>query len=141
MKKMIVMAGLLAASAGFSGVAAAHDYLGTLGTAAAATDKWYFICQNPNTAKIQFQVNRTAGTPCVKATYVATGVNATSCGGFAPATAITVATGSGAKFFTINKNPAIAGTNSYTVRAHCIDNTGVHNPADQTTPQTYTQNQ
>ncbi len=140
MKKSTLMVGLLLA-AGFSTAASAHNYNGTLGTAATATDKWYFSCTNSKTVKIQFQVKRTAGTPCVKATYPATGANATSCGALAPAAAINVATGAGAKFFTVNKSPAISGTNSYTVVAHCIDNTGVHNPADQTSPQTYTQNQ
>lgn len=134
------MLGLLLA-ASFSTAASAHNYNGTLGTAAAATDKWYFICQNPATVKVQFQVKRTAGKPCVKATYPATGQNATSCGTLAPAAPINVVTGAGAKFFTVNKAPAIAGTNSYTVSAHCIDNTGVHNPADQTSVQVYTQNQ
>ena len=140
MKKSKLMLGLLLA-AGFSSVASAHNYNGTLGTAAAATDRWYFQCLNTNTKKVTFQVRRTAGTPCVKATYEATGANATSCGALAPAAAINIATGAGAKIFRVNKNPAIAGTNSYTVVAHCIDNTGVHNPADQTTPQTYLQNQ
>jgi hypothetical protein len=88
------------------------------------------------------QVRRTAGTGCVKATFNATGANATSCSTtFAPAVAINIPTGAGAKQFTVNKNPANTGTRSYTVRAHCIDNTGVHNPADQTSTQTYTQNQ
>lgn len=140
MKKSKLMLGLLLV-AGFSTAASAHNYNGTLKAAAASADKWYFMCTNANTVKVTFQVKRTKGTPCVKATYDATGQNATSCGALAPAAAINVATGAGAKFFTINKNPAIAGTNSYTVSAHCIDSTGVHNPADQTTPQVYTQNQ
>lgn len=140
MKKFTLMAGLLLA-ASFSSVASAHNYSGTLGTASTAKDRWYFSCLNPNTVKVKFQVKRTAGTPCVKATYDATGVNATSCGALAPATAISVTTGAGAKVFSVNKNPAKSGTNSYTVVAHCIDNTGVHNPSDQTTPQTYLQNQ
>jgi hypothetical protein len=140
MKKSTLMLGLLLA-AGFSTTASAHNYNGILGTAAARTDKWYFICSNPNTVKVQFQVKRTAGKPCVKATYLATGQNATSCGARAPAAPINVVTGAGAKFFMVNKSPAKVGTNSYTVVAHCIDNAGVHNPADQTTPQTYTQNQ
>ncbi len=140
MNKVKLIMGLLFA-ASFSGAALAHNYNGTLGTATTATDKWYFQCLNANTVKVEFQVKRTAGTPCIKATYNATGQNATSCGALAPATPIAVTTGAGAKFFTINKNPVKSGTNSYTVSAHCIDSSGVHNPADQTTPQTYTQNQ
>lgn len=141
MKKIkTLMAVSLIAAAGFSGAASAHDYLGTLGTATTATDIWYFTCLNPNTAKVQLQVARTAGTPCVKAALSGTTLNATSC-----STSFTalqqVATGPGNKVFIVNKNPQIAGTLSYNVRAHCIDNTGVHNPADQTTPQTYLQNQ
>lgn len=140
--KKITLATALLAAAGFSGLAGAHDYSGALGNAATATDKWYFQCLNPNTVKITFQVRRSAGTGCVKATYNATGANTTSCSTtFAPAVAINIATGAGAKQFTINKNPANTGARSYTVRAHCIDKTGVHNPADQTSTQTYTQNQ
>ena len=136
-----LMAASLVAAAGFSGAASAHDYLGTLGTAAAATDVWYFTCLNPNTAKVQLQVKRQAGTPCVKAQLSGAALTATSCSTTSFTTLQTVATGAGNKVFTVNKNPALAGAASYTVRAHCIDNTGVHNPDDQTTPQTYLQNQ
>ncbi|ESS72937.1 hypothetical protein MGMO_41c00030 [Methyloglobulus morosus KoM1] len=142
MKKLkTLMAASLVAAAGFSGAASAHDYLGTLGTAAAAKDIWYFTCLNPNTAKVQLQVKRQAGTPCVKAALSSPALSATSCSTTTFTTLQQVATGSGNKVFIVSKNPAIAGTLSYTVRAHCIDNTGVHNPADQTTPQTYLQNQ
>ena len=142
MKKLkTLMAASLVAAAGFSGAASAHDYLGTLGAAAAAKDIWYFSCLNPNTAKVQLQVKRQAGTPCVKAALSGTALTATSCSTTTFTTLQQVAAGAGNKFFIVNKNPALAGTLSYTVRAHCIDNTGVHNPADQTTPQTYLQNQ
>lgn len=141
MKKIkTLIAASLVAAAGFSGAASAHDYLGTLGTAAAATDIWYFTCLNPNTAKVQLQVKRTAGTPCVKASLSGTTLTATSCS--TSYTALTsVSTGAGNKVFIVNKSPALAGGISYNVRAHCIDNTGVHNPADQTDVQTYIQNQ
>lgn len=142
MKKIkTLIAVSLVAVAGFSGVASAHDYLGTLGTAKAATDVWYFTCLNPNTAKVQLQVKRTSGTQCVKAALVSPAANATSCSSASFTPLVTVSTGAGNKFFIVNKNPQAAGGVSYTVRAHCLDNTGVHNPADQTTPQTYTQNQ
>jgi hypothetical protein len=141
MKNTNMIMGLLLA-AGFSTVASAHNYAGTLKAPAINADKWYFVCQNPNTATVEFQVKKTKGTPCVKATYDATGANATACTtALKPAAPIVITTGPGPKFFTISKNPAIAGTDSYSVSAHCIDNTGVHNPDDQTTPQTYTQNQ
>jgi hypothetical protein len=142
MKKLkTLMAASLVAAAGFSGAASAHDYLGTLGTAATAKDIWYFQCLNPNTAKVQLQVKRQAGTPCVKAALNGTALSATSCSTTTFTALQSIAAGPGAKVFTISKNPALAGTDSYTVRAHCIDNTGVHNPDDQTTPQTYLQNQ
>jgi hypothetical protein len=142
MKKLTtLMAVSLIAAAGFSGVASAHDYLGTLGASATATDMWYFTCLNPNTAKVQLQVKRQAGTPCVKAALNGAALSATSCSTTAFTALQTVATGPGTKIFTINKNPAIAGTDSYTVRAHCIDNAGVHNPDDQTATQTYLKNQ
>jgi hypothetical protein len=142
MKKFkTLMAVSLVAAAGFSGAAFAHDYLGTLGTAATAKDIWYFQCLNPNTAKVQLQVKRQAGTPCVKAALSGTALSATSCSTTSFTALQAVAAGPGAKVFTVSKNPALAGTDSYTVRAHCIDNTGVHNPNDQTTPQTYLQNQ
>ena len=124
----------------FTTAASAHEYLGTLGAAATATDIWYFTCLNPNTAKVQLQVKRTAGTPCVKASLSGTTLTATSCS--TSYTALTsVSTGAGNKVFIVNKSPALAGGISYNVRAHCIDNTGVHNPADQTDVQTYIQNQ
>ena len=126
---------------GFSGVASAQVYLGTLGTAATAKDTWYFSCLNRNTAKVQLQVKRQIGNPCVKAALSGTALSATSCSTTTFTTLQQVAAGRGNKFFTISKNVAIAGTLSYTVRAHCIDNTGVGNPADQTSPQTYIQNQ
>lgn len=142
MKKLkTLMAASLVAAAGFSGAASAHDYLGTLGTAATAKDTWYFSCLNSSTAKVQLQVKRQAGTPCAKAALSFPALSATSCSTTTFTTLQQVTTGSGAKVFTISKNPAIAGTLSYTVRAHCIDSTGVHNPDDQTTPQTYIQNQ
>ncbi len=136
-----MIAASLVAAAGFSGAASAHDYLGGLGTAAAATDAWYFTCLKPTTTKVQIQVKRQAGTPCVKAALNGTALSATSCSTTTFTTLQQVATGPGNKIFIVNKSPAASGTLSYTVRAHCIDNTGVHNPADQTTPQTYFQNQ
>ena len=141
MKRSLLLIGLLLA-AGFSTVASAHSYLGTLGSATTATDKWYFQCISRNTVKVTFQVRRTAGTPCVRAIYNATGQNGTSCGALAPATPITVATGAGAKFFTINKNSTVkTGTNSYAVVAHCWNRDGTHVDSQQTTPQVYQQNQ
>ena len=121
---------------GFSNVTSAHNYLGTLGTSSSAKDQWYFQCLNPNTKKITFQINKTAGSPCVKVTY-SSGLNASSCGSWSPT--ITIATGAGAKFFNITHSTS--GINSYNVNAHCYDKAGLHNPGDQTTPQVYIKNQ
>jgi hypothetical protein len=133
-----IMATSLLAAAGFSGVASAHDYLGTLGNAAAATDRWYFTCA-AGAASMTYRIKRTAGTPCVQLSFDTTGVATVSCGVWSPTK--TVATGAGAKIFTIKKNPAIAGTDSYDAQIHCIDANGVHNPDDQSAVQTYIQNQ
>ena len=107
MKKLTtLMAISLVAAAGFSGAASAHDYLGTLGSGAAAKDIWVFSCLNPKTAKLQLQVKRQAGTPCVKAALGAS-LSATSCSNAFTAVQ-TLNTGAGNKVFTITKNPAIS---------------------------------
>jgi hypothetical protein len=137
--KMIMTVGLLAAM-GFSGVVSAHDYIATLGRATTATDKWY-ITRAAGTAKITYQIMHTSGTGCVQiAPYFPVGPATRSCGGYwSPL--ITVATGAGAKLFTINKNPATLGALSYTVRINGYDANGVQNPDDQSFVQTYIQNQ
>lgn len=126
---------------GFSSAAFAHDYTGTLGAATTATDKFYISCA-AGTAKFTYQIRRNAGTPNVRAQSTSPAGAATTSSGtgtFSPL--ITVNTGSGAKFFQVNKNPAATGTDSYTLRMHCWDTAGNHNPDDQPTAVTYTQNQ
>lgn len=140
MKKKTLTAALLSA-AGFSGVAAAHDYGGTLGTASTAADKFYITCA-AGTAKITYQVRRNSGTPKVRAAAyspVGAATTATVTGTFSPL--VTLTTGSGAKFFKIDKNPAATGADSYTLRMHCWDKNGVHNPNAQPNTVTYIQNQ
>jgi hypothetical protein len=128
-------------TAGFSTTVMAHDYGGTLGSAAAATDKFYITCA-AGTAKFTYQIRRNAGTPKVRTnSYSPAGAATTSTvtGSFSPL--ITVNTASGAKFFQVNKNPAAAGTNSYTLRMHCLDANNLHDPNDQPATVTYIQNQ
>lgn len=137
--KLVTIVGLVTAL-GFSNYLYAHHELGTLGSNATATDKWYVICNYPTNATLSFQLRRTAGTPCVRATLNNTGTTLTSCGTWTPLTRVN--TGSGAKFFTINKNPAKFGAVSYTVRTLCADKFGIENPPNnQSYPQTYIQNQ
>ncbi len=141
MKKITLLAGLLVAS-GFSSVASAHDYLGALGNAAAATDKFYITCAaNAGIAKITYQVQRTTGVKNVSAkAYSPVGALTTSAGAaFGPE--ITVNTGAGAKFFEVKKSPAEAGTRNYRLRMHCKDAGNGHDPADQPTSVMYVQNQ
>lgn len=133
------MAASLVAAAALSGVASAHDYLGTLGNAATATDRWYFVCAT-GTAKVTYQIQRTAGTRNVQISFDSTGV-VSGPTGTAFSAEKTATTGSGAKLFTIKKGPAAAGNVSYRVRAHCKDANNIHDPSDQTTTQTYIQNQ
>jgi hypothetical protein len=140
--KALLVTSLLAV-AGFSGVASAHDYTGSLGSAATATDRWYFVC-SAGTASLTYQIQRTAGTAAhVKVKFDTTGIISGPTTGAAAVTAFsplkTAATGASAKFFTINKTAA--GAVSYRVRAHCLDASGTHNPDDQTAVQTYVQNQ
>ena len=140
--KAVWVASLLAV-VGFSGVASAHDYTGTLGSAATATDRWYFVCSG-GTASLTYQIQRTAGTAAhVQVAFDSTTIVSGPTTGTAAVTAFsplkTAATGASSKFFTIKKTAA--GAVSYRVRAHCNDTNGTHNPDDQTTPQTYVQNQ
>ncbi|CAG7856126.1 hypothetical protein MCAMS1_00501 [biofilm metagenome] len=140
MKNATLIFGLLMA-AGFSTTASAHDYGGTLGSAASATDKFYITCA-AGTAKFTYQIRRNAGTPKVAAKStvpVGAVTTATKTGTFSPL--ITVNTSSGAKFFQVNKNPAASGTNSYTLRMHCYDANNLHDPNDQPSSVTYIQNQ
>lgn len=124
---------------GFPGLALAYE--GTLGTAVTATDRWYFQCLNPNNKYIHFGVVRFSGTPCVKAKFDNTGTIRTACTtGYSNFPwSNNIATGPGAKFFTITKTAT--GPVTYSVRAHCVDKNGVENAADQTWVQTYVQNQ
>ncbi len=140
--KALLIASLLAA-AGFSSVASAHDYTGSLGSAAGATDRWYFVCSG-GTASLTYQIQRTAGTAAhVRVKFDTTGIISGPTTGTAAVTAFsplkTAATGASVKILTINKTAA--GAVSYRVRAHCIDASGQHNPDDQTDVQTYIQNQ
>ena len=125
---------------GFSGAASAHEYLGTLGTATTAKDIWYITCSNPRTAKLVVQVKRPAGKSCIKAQISSPAAILSSCS-TTYALPKMLPTQSGAKVFTISKNPATAGIVTYVVKADCLDITGVQNPEDQTLPQTYIQNQ
>ena len=140
MKHKKLIFGLLLA-AGFSTSAMAHDYGGTLGSAAFATDKFYISCA-AGTAKITYQIRRNSGTPKVRTnSYSPLGAATTASvtGTFSPL--VTLNTGSGAKFFQVNKNPAATGTNSYTLRMHCYDANNLHDPNDQPASVTYLQNQ
>jgi hypothetical protein len=140
MKHAKLTFGLLLA-AGFSTSAMAHDYGGTLGSAAAATDKFYISCA-AGTAKITYQIRRNSGTPNVQAkAYAPVGAVTTSVGSGSFSPLKTLATSSGAKFFQVNKSPAATGTDSYTLRMHCYDVNNVHQPDDQPTTVTYLQNQ
>jgi hypothetical protein len=140
--KALWVASLLAV-VGFSGVASAHDYSGSLGASASATDRWYFVCAG-STGSLTYQIQRTAGTAAhVKAKFDSTGIISGPTTGPAAVTAFsslkTATTASGTKFFTINKTAA--GAVGYRVRVHCVDTSGTHNPDDQPTAPTYVQNQ
>jgi len=145
MKKSKIMLGLMLAL-GFSGAASAHDYGGTLGTSTTATDKFYIVCAT-GSQTMQYQVRRNSGTAQLKlcglkstaACPAANNTITTATGVFSPVK--TIGTGAGAYFFTLSKNTASAVGNSWTVRAHCYDANGQHNPDDQPTTVTYTQNQ
>lgn len=140
MKKITLLTGLLVA-AGFSSVASAHLYNGTLGTAAAATDKFYITCAT-GTAKITYRVKRgTSGSSNVSAkAYSPVGALVTSSGTTYSSLA-TVTTGAGAKFFEIKKAGTTSGSRSYTLDMHCYDANNLHNPDDQPDAVTYIQNQ
>lgn len=148
MKRLkIIMAGSLLAAAGFSGVVSAHDYLGTLGAAATATDKYYLVCA-AGTAKLTYQVQRTFGTGNLSiegakagATVTPPPVASISSGtAFSPVKTMTGG-GAGAYFFTVKKSPASGAARGWRARIHCYDANGQHNPDDQPTTVTYTQNQ
>lgn len=139
MKKSLIV-GLLGVI-GFSSMASAHDYNGVFGTTATATDKFYITCA-AGTAKFTYQVRRNAGAVNIKAqatSPVGTATTSSGTGVFSPL--ITVNTGGGAKFFQVNKNTSSTATAGYTLRMHCWDTAGNHNPDDQPTTVTYTQNQ
>ncbi len=145
MKKITLLAGMLIA-AGFSSLAFAHDYGGTLKTLPTATDKFYIACAT-GTQTISYQVRRNSGTAqlnlCgLKSTAACPSANktvTTTTGVFSPLRRI--GTGAGAYFFTLKKNSASTAGNSWTVRAHCLDANGAHDPNDQPTTVTYTQQQ
>jgi hypothetical protein len=141
MKKITLLTGLLVA-AGFSSVASAHFYLGSLGTAAGATDKFYITCAaNAGIAKITYTIQRTTGVQNVSAkAYSPVGALTTSAGA-AYGPVITVNTGAGAKFFEVKKSPAVAGARNYRLDMHCKDANNGHDPADQSETATYIQNQ
>lgn len=129
----------LLVTAGFSSIASAHDYGGTLGTTATAKDKFYLTCVTA-TAKMTYQIRRNSGTASVKLSNDATGISTTSTatGTFSPLITVTPTTG-GAKFFTVTKSAA--GAASYTARIHCYDASGVHQDTYQSATVTYTLNQ
>ncbi len=136
--KTIIAASLVVAVGGIPGVASADEYAGSLGTAATATDKWYFSCTSTNTSQLRVRIRRSAGTPCVRVQSTSPAYNVTSCSTTFTSQQI-LSTGSGVKSFTVTKNPQASGAASYVVDAHCWRSTGVH--GTQTTPQTYLQNQ
>ncbi len=138
----ILMTVALLAALGFSGVASAHDYLGTLGSAATATDRWYVVCAN--TARLDYQIQRVVGKAAhVKVTFDSTDIISGPTTGVAAVTAYsplkTAATVAGAKFFTIKKTAA--GAITYRVRLFCTRKNGDFSPGDTTAVQTYVQNQ
>lgn len=146
MKKITLLTGLLVA-AGFSSVASAHFYNGTLGTLATATDKFYITCAT-GTAKITYRVKRgTVGTSNISAkAYSPVGPlvtsNGTNYSTAAPATLPTaMITGAGAKFFEVKKAGTTTGARNYTLDMHCYDANNLHDPNDQPSTVTYIQNQ
>jgi uncharacterized membrane protein (DUF4010 family) len=140
MKHATLIFGLLTA-AGFSSTAIAHDYLGTLGTVATATDKFYISCA-AGTAKITYQVKRnTVGTSNISAkAYSPVGALTTS-NGTTYSPLITLNTGAGAKFFEIKKAGTTSGSRNYILKMHCYDANNLHEPNDQPATVTYIQNQ
>lgn len=127
--KILIAVGLLAAL-GFSGVVSAHTYSGTLGVAATATDRWYIVC-SAGTASLTYQIQRTAGTAAhVKVGFDRTGIVSGPTTGARAVTALSPP-----------KTAAVAGRVSYGVRAFCPDANGNLNPDDQSSVQTYIQNQ
>jgi hypothetical protein len=146
MKKSTLLASLLLAAAGFSGVASAHPYAGGLGTVATATDKFYLVCAT-GSAKITYAVKRTSGTGNIsiegsKAGFSATPAPALSTSSGATLSPLkTIKGGAGAYFFTVKKSPAASGTRGWYADIHCYDTNGQHNPDDQSASVTYTQNQ
>jgi hypothetical protein len=145
MKMSKIIFGLLVATV-FSGAASAHDYGGVLLTKTTATDKFYIVCAT-GSQTMKYQVRRNSGSAqlklCgLKSTAACPSTNntiTTATGVFSPLK--TIGTGAGAYFFTLTKNTASAVGNSWTVRAHCLDANGQHDPNDQPTTVTYTQNQ
>lgn len=140
MKKSIILAAFIA-MVGFSGMASAHDYLGTLlSSPSLRTDKWYFRCSSSTNAKITYRIKKTAGPAgCVNAKSTnPVGATVQSCTTGAWSSTVTVQpTGAGFKFFDVWKT--VAGSFGYDVEAHCTNSNGTHGA--QTEPQTYTQNQ
>jgi hypothetical protein len=146
--KLLMAVGLLAAL-GFSGVASAHQYSGTLGVAAAATDRWYIVCTAPSVGYMEYRIQRTsraAGTNAhVKIVFDSTGIASGPTTGAKAVTAFSPQkTGAtpraGAKFFTIKKTAA--GAVSYRVSAYCLDKNGLEvSPDELSSSQIYIQNQ
>ena len=145
MKPLKIMLGLVLA-ASFSGVASAHDYGGVLGTRTTATDKFYIVCA-AGTRTMRYQVRRNSGVAQLKlcglkstaACPAANNTITTRTGVFSPLK--TIGTGAGAYFFTLTKTTRSTVPNSYTVRAHCYDARGQHNPNSQPTVVRYLVNQ
>ncbi|MEQ1557588.1 MAG: hypothetical protein ABL933_01440 [Methyloglobulus sp.] len=143
-----IMAASLLLAAGFSSVASAHTYAGTLKAPTAAipgpTDKFYIVCA-AGSATLEYSISRTApaaGTLKlqIKETNHAASVTNGTKGTLSPV--ITFPATAGAYSFSVSKSPVTAaGTASYSAQIHCIDANGVHQDSDQSQSVTYTQNQ
>ncbi|MEQ1557590.1 MAG: hypothetical protein ABL933_01450 [Methyloglobulus sp.] len=146
--RLTTLVGLLAMM-GFSSVASAHTYGGTLKAPKAAmpgpTDKFYIVCA-PGTASLEYYISRTApaaGTLKlqIKETNHAASVTTNGTKGtLSPV--ITFPATAGAHSFSVSKSPVTAaGTAYYTAYITCYDAYGVHQDSDQSQSVTYTQNQ
>jgi hypothetical protein len=165
--KTILAASLLAA--GFSGIASAHDYVGSVGNATvnAASDKFWIQCAGGSSyATLRVRDNPTSPEKATKVSIR----GATSLAGLSAATWYTDTTDTDATtfdtsfsgpygtaanpqprvtggpaiyYFEVNKNmmAGVTGAEAYIARIHCYDSSNTHNPEDQPTSVTYIQNQ
>jgi hypothetical protein len=142
--KIVAVSALL--TAGFTGVASAHDVANAVGnsTTAARTDVFDVECY-AGTAYFTVSVRDTKTTP-EKATKVsiqaskggvttALSTDTTDTDTLFSATK-TLSGGTGVYRVTVNKNSVagVTGAEGYTARIHCYDANGQHNPDDQSDP-------